>query len=341
MASNDGPPRNTDPRELIRRAGELADAEKVSEVLAKMDEDDANDDSADIVVLESDVASHSDGASGIDSSLIDSSTNAEGTVQEQDLSTDTTVGLPEDQLAAAVEGVESSGAPAPSLSDPSPSQHATSSSRSTLIVTPLYRPTRRPPMALLRVYDDNQTGAEEFRIRQSPFIIGRQDGDLVIGHERQMSRRHARIDRVEEGEAWRWYLGDLRSTNGTFLRVAESWLEDGVEVLLAGELVRFNQPLGSRDASLTKVGPTSEEERVRLPEGTHLVGSDPSACLAFLRSSPYLDPSNIRLECRKGRWRMVDLQSTNHIWISVSKRAELSEGSMFQIGEQRFSFHLP
>ena len=333
MASDQGPPKKLDPLELIRQAGKLADADKVSDALARMDEDDQADESAGLVLLESDAPSTGT-ASG--SLFADESFDPQdGTVQEQDLPTDTTVELQEDQLAAAIDGDGIDLSSQPSLSDPNPS------SRGTIIVTPRYRPTRRPPMALLRVYDDDLTGAEEFRVRQSPFIIGRQDGDLVIGHERQMSRRHARIDRVEEGETWRWYLGDLRSTNGTFVRVSDAWLDDGVEMLLAGELVRFNQPLGAKEASLTKVGPTSEEERIRLTEGDHLIGSDASVCLPFLQSSPFLDPSQIRLQSRNGRWRVIDLASTNHVMITVTKRAELTDGAIFQIGEQRFSFHLP
>ena len=329
MASDQGPPKKLDPLELIRKAGKLADADKVSDALARMDQDDKADESAGLVLLESDAPSTGT-ASG--SLFADESFDPQdGTVQEQDLPTDTTVELQEDQLAAAIDGDGVNPSSQPSLSDPNPS------SRGTIIVTPRYRPSRRPPMALLRVYDDDLTGAEEFRVRQSPFIIGRQDGDLVIGHERQMSRRHARIDRVEEGDTWRWYLGDLRSTNGTFVRVSDAWLDDGVEMLIAGELVRFNQPLGAKDASLTKVGPTSEEERVRLtggrsPNRFRRVGLLALPAVVSRSSIRVL----IRLESHNGRWRVVDLASTNHVMITVTKRAELTDGAVFQIGEQRF-----
>lgn len=229
----------------------------------------------------------------------------------------------------------------PSLSNPDPGIRNAPSSRATLISTPIYRPTRRPPMAVLRVYDDDGRDAEVCRIRQTPFIIGRQDGELVIGHERQMSRRHARIDRVQEGDQWHWYLGDLKSTNGTFHRVKETRLEHGTEVLIAGELVRFLEPASGSSAKLVKVGPTSEEERVVLTDGTYLIGADAKACLPFLRSAPYLDPYHFRLERRVGRWWIVDLASTNHLWVAIQERTELINNAMFQIGEQRFSFHLP
>jgi pSer/pThr/pTyr-binding forkhead associated (FHA) protein len=195
-------------------------------------------------------------------------------------------------------------------------------------------------MAVLYLFDDDQRTYEPLRIRQTPFVIGRQDGDLVVGHERQMSRRHARIDRVQEGDIWRWYLGDLRSTNGTFIRTKQASLEDGVEVLLGGELVRFVDS-GAGPPALVRIAPSSEEERITLSTGPHLVGSDPNVCLPFLRESRYLDPQHLRVEQVKGHWQIVDLSSTNGLWVAITKRTELVSGAAFQIGEQRFGFHLP
>lgn len=229
----------------------------------------------------------------------------------------------------------------PSLSNPTPSTRGGTTSLSELVSTPTYRPTRRPPMAILRVYDDDQRDAEVVRVRQTPFVIGRQDGELVIGHERQMSRRHARLDRTQEGDVWRWYLSDLRSTNGTFHCVDQAPLHDGTEVLIGGELVRFAESSTGGHPSLTKVAPSADEEQVKLTGEAHLIGVDASTCLPFLTKSTYLDPHHYRVERRAGRWWVVDLGSTNHLWVSITKRIELSAEARFQIGEQRFSFHLP
>src|SRR5262249_13197262 len=43
-----------------------------------------------------------------------------------------------------------------------------------------YRPMKRPPLALLTVYDDGKTEGEVIRIRGSRFVIGRTDGNLHI-----------------------------------------------------------------------------------------------------------------------------------------------------------------
>lgn len=328
MPQSNDPPPVPDPRDLIRRAGQMARGDLAAEALGRMEKDDQLDEE-DSFFDESGVPS-----SEADSADIDSSEpSSQGTLPEQDLLVDSTQELPDEQLSTSDEAQ-------PSLSDPDPSSSRFTSSRATLIQTPLFRPTRRPPMAILHVFDDDQIHYEGVRIRQTPFVIGRQDGDMVVGHERQMSRRHARIDRVQEGDVWHWYLGDLRSTNGTFIRTTQAILEDGVEVLLAGELVRFHEP-ASGPPVLERVAPSTEPERVKLTPGSHLIGTDAGTCLPFLRDSPFLDPQHLRVDQVRGRWQIVDLASTNHLWVSIRKRTELISGSVFQIGEQRFGFHLP
>src|SRR6266436_4682424 len=43
-----------------------------------------------------------------------------------------------------------------------------------------YRPTVRPPIALLTVFDDGTTEGQMIRVRGDRFIIGRSEGDLLI-----------------------------------------------------------------------------------------------------------------------------------------------------------------
>lgn len=326
MPPSNDPPR-FNPLDMIRRAGQLAKEQRASEALIRMEEDDAADgDSFD------DSSFDSPNPDSESLNLESSDAPSKGTVLEQPFSVDSTVELPSDQVEPSDEQ--------PNLSNVAPSSRRASTTQPTLVATPRYRPSRRPPMAVVRVYDDDQQGYEGVRIRQTPFVIGRQDGDLIVGHERQMSRRHARIDRVQENEVWRWYLGDLRSTNGTFLKTDQAALVNGTEVLIAGELVRYVETPDGK-STLVRVAPASEEEKITLVRGSHLIGTDTSACLPFLRDSSYLDPKHIKLEYGPSGWRVVDLGSTNHLWVAVTNRTELTAGTHFQIGEQRFEFCLP
>ena len=351
----DGPPQRADAERLVREAMELARQEAAGNALRRMAEDDLLDSSGDQSGSNLSSGSSQTGSSAggrqsdgsVLSSLGESGDQpSAGTVAEQAPPTDTTVEVPEDQISEEVKRRQGSGEGAPSddragvsLSGVARPPHGGSSQRSTLISTPRYRPTKRKPAAVLRVYDDDQRGFEEVRVRQTPFVIGRQDGDLVIGHDGQISRRHARIDRFEDHGSRRWRITDLKSLNGTFLRVADHWLEDGDQLQLGAELVRFLCPARGGPATLVYSRPEADEERCRLAPGERFIGSDPS-CLPFIRSSPYLDPCSFRLEHTDGRWRVTDLESTNHLWVR-REREELVDGAMFQLGEQRFTFLLP
>src|SRR5271170_3053914 len=52
-----------------------------------------------------------------------------------------------------------------------------------------FRPTVRPPVAVLTVFDDGKTDGEMIRIRDHRFIIGRAEGDLCIPLDGRMSAK--------------------------------------------------------------------------------------------------------------------------------------------------------
>src|SRR5689334_8946084 len=117
-------------------------------------------------------------------------------------------------------------APPATIREPVPPQagvaarSATPAATATSAPAEPFRPLERPPMALLTVIDDGDDSGETVRIRSSSFVIGRVEGDLVIPHDGGISGRHAEIVRRPEGGQFRWYLRDLQSTNGTFVRAA-------------------------------------------------------------------------------------------------------------------------
>ena len=112
-----------------------------------------------------------------------------------------------------------------------------------------WRPTQRPPVALLTVCDDGRPDGEVVRIRAERFAIGRTDGDLTVPHDLFMSTRHAEITRQQVGGLWRWVVTDLQSTNGLFVRLSRSALTDRREFLAGGGRYRFEAPDGEAEVT--------------------------------------------------------------------------------------------
>ncbi len=327
-------------RELIEGAAAKARAEKWSNALERMEVDDIRDEESGFESASS-ATPAAKPATGRDSDIpegLGGSISAGATLLEGDVDLDSTQSLSTDFSVESVASTRQEQSPEGTGSQTS-TWEPSGISRSP--ATPIYRPTQRPPTAVLQVFDDNQEGSERVRIRQVPFDIGRQEGSLTIPHELQMSRRHLRIDRRSVDGQWHWVLRDLGSTNGTFVSARRVRLRNADELLLGADLVRFFQPGGPETAMLAKVAPGRYEEQVSLKPGTHWIGSDSSQCLPLLKGNPFLDPRSLRLELdEQQQWRLYDCGCTNRVWVKIEE-IKLVDGCCFQAGEQRFSFHLP
>lgn len=229
-----------------------------------------------------------------------------------------------------------------------------------------FRPSQRPGMALLCVFDDGAETGEEIRIRAATFRIGRVEGDLVIPHDAGISGRHAEISRRYQGGQYRWFLKDLDSTNGTFVRVARAILPAEQEFLVGGTRLRLEfpamaQPMGdpsqaseriqatqkwqtpSRDQvrerstpSLVEVRAEGNGQRWRLNNPEIWLGSDARAC-AIVLEDPQVSHRHARLSCDgRDRWYIQNARSLNGVWLRIQEIA-LERGGQFQCGEQRFA----
>jgi len=214
-----------------------------------------------------------------------------------------------------------------------------------------FRPTRRPPMALLTVLDDGDDRGEVVRVRDTPFVIGRAMGDLVIPHDDQISSRHLEITRQPGKGGWRWALNDLDSTNGTFVRVSNIALKPGQELLLAGRRYRFDldagvAPVGDHTlpwqatvanfaASLVEMLPEGDGQSYPLAPPEQTVGRDPARCAVAI-DDPFLDPVHARFfRDGRGLWQLASSGSLNGCWMRVG-RVTVGSACHFQLGEQRF-----
>jgi pSer/pThr/pTyr-binding forkhead associated (FHA) protein len=221
-----------------------------------------------------------------------------------------------------------------------------------------FRPCSRPSMALLVILDDGDVDGESVRIRAASFVIGRVQGDLIIPHDGNMSGRHAEIQRRLEGGRHQWYLRDLDSTNGTYVRVASGILRDGQEMVLGGTAYRFDAPhageiVGAGDGtrkwtggsleqltatvhpSLVELGAEEDAHRFLLNRAEHWIGRDPGQCSIVLEDL-FVSPRHARIfRDAKGRWMIQNNRSLNGVWIRITEMA-LEKGGQFQCGEQRF-----
>jgi pSer/pThr/pTyr-binding forkhead associated (FHA) protein len=233
----------------------------------------------------------------------------------------------------------------------------------------IFRPSLRTPMAVLRIYDDDGVHYEEKRIRVRETIIGRADGDVIIPNDRMMSGRHAAITCRFVDQAYRWFLTDLDSTNGTFVKASSCVLEHNSVVILGMHRYRFNmapkgaiavdqeidlenmQTMGWKsveskapkqpNSTLIRITPEGEAGTYELA-GKHVrIGSDPQQCHLMISDDPMLGSVHATMTLDEyHRWHLKDESSRNGIWLSVSER-RLDGNCKFQLGEQRFAIRFP
>ncbi len=219
-------------------------------------------------------------------------------------------------------------------------------------------------MAVLCAFDDGQESGEILRIRVPSFVIGRSDGSLVIPHDGGISGRHAEIGRRLADDRYRWYLRDLGSTNGTFIRTLRAVLLDGQEILIGGARFRFdlnqvpdapgqviakqradrgdrNRPLRSSVSdepttpSLVEIGPDGEGETYALTAPENWIGQDSGECVVVV-DHPCVNRKHAVIKVRKnGRWVIENARSRDGTWLRIHE-IELGRGAQFQCGEQRF-----
>ncbi len=224
-----------------------------------------------------------------------------------------------------------------------------------------YRPTQRPPIALLTVLDDGKSDGEVVRLRSDRFIVGRLEGDLLIPHDPQISGRHLEITRQRVGDKYRWVVTDLQSSNGLFIRVSRTVLSDKTELLIGRGRYRFEaaksnlpetvdnlppdvpqgtQPLGDEAASplhpsLVELVGGKIVSRLPLLKPEYWIGSDP-ACAICRADDPFIEPRHVHLYREANDvWQAQNNKTANGLWYRVPQ-ITVADSCSFQIGEQRF-----
>lgn len=223
---------------------------------------------------------------------------------------------------------------------------------------PAFRPTVRPPVALLILCDDGSRNGEIIRLRADKYTVGRDEGDIRLPHDERVSARHLEIARVKVDDQWKWTVTDLESTNGLFIRVSRTALVPGDEVLVGRgryKLVEPAPPAPAQDTGRT-VGWTDDSGtdhpvfaeqltgvlgfRLQLVSGEYWIGSEPT-CAVARQTDPFVDPRHAKLVRRPdGRWQIENNKSVNGVFYRVPQ-VVCASGCVFQIGEQRMKLEVP
>jgi hypothetical protein len=226
----------------------------------------------------------------------------------------------------------------------------------------LFRPTSRPPVAELMVFDDGKAEGEIIRIREPKFVIGRAEGHLRIPIDSLMSSRHVEITLQTVGGLHRWVVTDLQSKHGMYVRVSRTALADKAEFLVGNGRYRFDAPklIGEGTVDYASNGPITGEtrgwdagpgpfrppaltelirdeigNRILLAKPEYWIGSDP-LCAIPRTDDPFCEPQHARVFRKpKGDWYVEHNKTRNGLWLKMSQIVAESV-IHFQIGEQRF-----
>lgn len=230
----------------------------------------------------------------------------------------------------------------------------------------LYKSPYRWQAARILICDDGSLDdGEALYVRSDRIVIGRTQGDIVIGHDAAMSASHAEIVRRDVGGKYAWVLRDLGSSNGTLARVRTVTLKPGVTILLGSKRYRFELPGQASAVSSAKDDPGTAVlthhkslpndalpalvesptpgaaalsrypmRSTRVTIGRPGCGNDleiDDVCLAGTHAVVTRDASGV--------WQLEASPSLNGVWVKIDA-IKLTDSCHFQCGEQRFRFRL-
>ncbi len=210
----------------------------------------------------------------------------------------------------------------------------------------------RPPR-LVCVERDGSEG-RSFPMTGNALVIGRTQGDVVIGHDPFVSPFHARLERDEEG---RFFLVDSRSRNGVYLRITRPEPVYPGDLFLVGhQLLRlenvdgageqpadsdgtrgFGTPVEPSWGCLSLVGRGSMVGDVYQLRKTEVILGRESGDILF-PDDRFLSRQHARLVLQVSGQSMSvcleDLGSANGTYLRLRGRASVGANDTFRVGDQ-------
>lgn len=212
-------------------------------------------------------------------------------------------------------------------------------------------------MAHLAVISQDGSTGQTHWIEHGSVDIGREEGEIQLNADRFVSPRHARVY-VRGGS---FFLKDLASLNGVYLRVRDSEpLNDTDVVLLGSEVLRFDllsegerdlgparergtdvygSPAKPRYACLTEKTVEGVARNVFYISGDEVVIGREFGDIVFTTDS-FMSRRHaaIQRDPAAGTFTLRDLGSSNGTYLAIRGEVELREGDHLRVGQHLFRF---
>lgn len=199
-----------------------------------------------------------------------------------------------------------------------------------------FRPRLRQPMALVHIVDDAREEGEIVRMRGDTLEIGRLKGDIQIPHDISMSSQHCLVTRLPQGG---WELSDLKSKEGTFVRVTHARLKNDSQFQIGATRFRFEAneyPDDATEAWLVELLPQGYGQRYQCHTPSTSIGNSDGGCSIAIKDR-FISLEHARIERTPHGWRIYN-SGVNGLWVRIESPVKMTGPSQFQCGEQRFIF---
>lgn len=212
--------------------------------------------------------------------------------------------------------------------------------------TKTFFPAHRPKVPLLKMMDDNLETGEVFRLRSGRTIIGRTKGDINVFNDAHVSDRHVEIRREKHEDQYLWILADLKSRNGTYVRIDKKQISESDCFLLGGNYFRFTEhpmpenPEISKPALVQIASRSKSKKTFYLGRNqVNLIGHRQQDIEGNVWDDEFMNNQHAKIYLHGNQWVIEDMNSLNGTWMRFNT-LRLEDKDWFQIGGQRFLFRI-
>ncbi len=207
-----------------------------------------------------------------------------------------------------------------------------------------------PTVVCLERLDPDGTIHTSRKLKPGRFIIGREDGDILLNHDTAVSPWHAQLVVRRNGV----FLKDMNARNRVHVRIRkETPLEHGDSILLGATRLIFNNRWDApstphHDDDTVAMGTEGYDDPARLllvragghTVAVHFIGQSLTLGSELFGKDARIDGQHARIERTEKGFVLTDLGSKEGTFIAIRQEIELKDGETFQVGRTRFRLTL-